>query len=956
LSRLGRVLRVQPGEGRTVGLVLAMMFVTVAGQTIGESGVSALFFDRVGTSALPLMYLLQGATGLVAMLVLTGSLGHGDRRRTYGGLLLALSAAVVLERGLLIGEQRWVYEVLWLTASLGTLLEAIVVWGTAGLVTDTRRAKRLFPLFGAGSILGAIVGGLLTGPLARAIGAQNLLFVWAAALAGSAALCAAALGTGRKRTVKSVRARRRRVSRVHELSQGLASVRRSPLLMWMMTAAVLFSVLFFSLYLPFAEAASLRFQDPDALAGFLGLFWAAVTGVAFLVAILLTNRLLGWLGAAVLVLVLPVLYAGAFGVLLASSALTTLVVIRFVVNVWLQGVASPSWETLINVVPESRRDQTRAFLNGGPTQVGTAIAGVIQLVGQDVLSARQLAVIGLACAGITIFAVSRIRRSYTGALVDALRSGRPSVFEVGVLEGTPIVLDREGQAMDIALNAACDPDVRIRRLAVEMLAAATGSRARDALLDAARDEDALVRTKAIRGLADHGEMSVVAGALADPDVGVRLAAITELGSRAEASQLDPLLADDDPAVLAAGAVALLGTPSRRQALLVIERLARDDDPGVRVTVVRRLALANEADIQLAAPLTGDPAPSVRAAALVTLGTAGPETVIRPALEALDSADGSVRAVALDLLSDLDLGEHTGTIRALVETRAGLALRDHALAASVPRDGDATALLRDALVDRARRNAMASLSALALVSVDGAAMRQALENLHPNESGQLATALEAMEAAARDPLARSLVALWESSPIAPTHPKDDRWLDEALGDGDPVIRSFAVLVRETKERGDQMASERTSMSPMERVLELQRIPLFAGLSPAELLQVAAIAEERAYADGEVIAEEGEIGEELHIILAGTVQVVRQEDGSAVPVAQRVPGDVVGEMSIISRAPRVASLVVEGDVRTITIGRREFESMIAERPDVALAVMRVLAERLGAVTADRARRTG
>ena len=60
------MLRVQPGEGRTVALVVTLMFVTVAGQTIGESGVGALFFDRVGTSALPLMYLLQGATGLAA--------------------------------------------------------------------------------------------------------------------------------------------------------------------------------------------------------------------------------------------------------------------------------------------------------------------------------------------------------------------------------------------------------------------------------------------------------------------------------------------------------------------------------------------------------------------------------------------------------------------------------------------------------------------------------------------------------------------------------------------------------------------------------------------------------------------------------------------------------------------------------------------------------------------------
>jgi len=60
----------------------------------------------------------------------------------------------------------------------------VYLWGTAGLVTDTRRAKRLFPLFGAGGILGAVVGGLVTRPLASAIGAENLLVVWAVALTG----------------------------------------------------------------------------------------------------------------------------------------------------------------------------------------------------------------------------------------------------------------------------------------------------------------------------------------------------------------------------------------------------------------------------------------------------------------------------------------------------------------------------------------------------------------------------------------------------------------------------------------------------------------------------------------------------------------------------------------------------------------------------------------------------
>jgi CRP-like cAMP-binding protein len=136
--------------------------------------------------------------------------------------------------------------------------------------------------------------------------------------------------------------------------------------------------------------------------------------------------------------------------------------------------------------------------------------------------------------------------------------------------------------------------------------------------------------------------------------------------------------------------------------------------------------------------------------------------------------------------------------------------------------------------------------------------------------------------------------------------------------------------------------------MERVLALRRVPLFAGLSPAELQSAAAIADERSFADGEVIADQGELGDELHVILAGSVVVLRGEAGTGTAIAHRGPGDVVGEMSIITRGPRVASLVAEGDVRTLRIGHREFESMIRERPDVALAVMRELADRLGAMT--------
>ena len=138
----------------------------------------------------------------------------------------------------------------------------------------------------------------------------------------------------------------------------------------------------------------------------------------------------------------------------------------------------------------------------------------------------------------------------------------------------------------------------------------------------------------------------------------------------------------------------------------------------------------------------------------------------------------------------------------------------------------------------------------------------------------------------------------------------------------------------------MVRERAAMPLMERVLFLRNVPLFDALAPADLHAIAGVAEEHTVTDGELLALEGEMGDEMHIVVSGTVRV---ESGGE-EIAWRGPGEVVGEMSIITRDPRVASLVAEGDVHAIRIGRREFEGMIHDRPGIAIGVMRVLAGRL------------
>jgi CRP-like cAMP-binding protein len=894
------------------------------------------------------MYLAQGVTGLVAMLVLTGSLARFDRRRAYIVMPALLAVVVVVERAIVATDVHWIYRALWLTVAVASLVQSVYLWGAAGAVTDTRRAKRLFPLFGSGAILGSVVGGLLTGPLAGAIGVRNLLLVWAACLVGACVLGAGVLGVRRRERIVRRRARRR-ASALRDITEALSFVRRSPLLMWMTAAGVLFSVLFYSLFLPFAQAATARYPDPEALAGFLGVFGAAATIVAFVISILFANRLLAWLGASAVILALPVLYGGSFGILLASSAFTTLVVTRGVVMVWLQGVASPAWETLVNVVPEARRDQVRAFISGGPSQTGTAIAGVLTLVGQQALTARQLSIIGLAVAVLTIWATWRIRRSYTGALVDALRAGRPSVFEGRPVQGTPVVLKLDAAAIGLALEASRDADPRVRRLGVEMLAAGDDPRVRAELEDRTKDVDAMVRALAIDGLSrsEAVDGSILTRALGDEAAGVRLAAVEAIadGSRAlqREERLRPLEADPDPVVAAAVAVALLGGPSRPGAVESIRRLLSDQQADVRVAAVRRLRAASRDDvITLALPMLHDPSPVVRTEVLRTLASAAPEAALAPALGVLEGQDASLREAALDVLGGLDLRAHAPVIDRLARERSSLARHDLMLATAIPSDGAEAELLRSAFLERGRSHAVVALSAVSLVSRDGDAMRAALDNLRGTDPGQLANALETLEATEHRSLAIPLLPLWERTANT-TAPRDD-WLELVAEDPDPLIRSCVELVRTTDQRGGTMGRSRTSMSPMERVLALRTIPLFQELSTADLRRLADLAEERSFADGEVISSEGEVGDELHLVLAGTVGVTRGGTGSASTVARRGPGEVVGEMSIITRKPRVASLIAEGDVRTIRIGRQEFESMIRERPDVSLAMMRVLAERL------------
>jgi CRP-like cAMP-binding protein len=122
-------------------------------------------------------------------------------------------------------------------------------------------------------------------------------------------------------------------------------------------------------------------------------------------------------------------------------------------------------------------------------------------------------------------------------------------------------------------------------------------------------------------------------------------------------------------------------------------------------------------------------------------------------------------------------------------------------------------------------------------------------------------------------------------------------------------------------------------------------LFVELSPDDLKGIAAITGEQVFSDGEIISEQGEMGDEMYIIVSGEVRVIVEGEGqSQQEIVRRQTGEIVGEMSILDQSPRMASLVAAGDVRVLCIAQPDFEEILRLRPETSLAVMRVLCDRL------------
>ena len=112
----------------------------------------------------------------------------------------------------------------------------------------------------------------------------------------------------------------------------------------------------------------------------------------------------------------------------------------------------------------------------------------------------------------------------------------------------------------------------------------------------------------------------------------------------------------------------------------------------------------------------------------------------------------------------------------------------------------------------------------------------------------------------------------------------------------------------------------TLGDLETMMLLRRVPLFDGLEPEDLQRIAMTSVEHVYPADEALVREGDVGDELIVIVEGSVRVVRVEpDGTERLIRRYEAGDHIGELAVLREAPRAATVIAEGDgVRGLVIG--------------------------------------
>lgn len=284
----------------------------------------------------------------------------------------------------------WVGRAFFIWTSVFNLFVVSVFWMLMVDIFDTGQAKRLFGILSAAASIGAILGSSIAAFVSTGWSHASLL-------AGAAALLGLAIVAVRQ-VFRLLRDRPRRDHAAIEREQigggiwaGLTHVARSPYLLNIGLYILLYAITSTFLYFQQSSIAQSAFATSGERRAFFAQVDLAVNVLTLLVQVLLTGRILQWLGIAKSAAFLPVLTIAGFGIFAAAPVVAVLVAFQVARRVGNFGLSRPTREVLFTVV--SREDKYKAK---------SVVDTVVYRLGDQVGSWSYALVSGLGATGVSL--------------------------------------------------------------------------------------------------------------------------------------------------------------------------------------------------------------------------------------------------------------------------------------------------------------------------------------------------------------------------------------------------------------------------------------------------------------------------------------------------------------------------------------------------------------------------
>ena len=660
VKRVRRLLDVRAGEGLPVLLTFLYIWIVVASFVLAKPIRSGLFLGE--HEAYDLVYVYAAVPLVLSLFVplYTRVAARFGARSVTIATLIGFSANVVVFWYLFrFRPFALLPHVFFVWVSCYGVIAPVQAWSFANSLFDTRQAKRLFGLVGAGASLGAMTAGalarLLVGPVG---GAVNLLLVLALLIAVAAAIVLAA-----KLTIRRTAAGRggRPISR--PFSRTWHQIAATPYLR--LLAGIVFTVAIATQWtsLQLGVVAKRHFAaNASEITEFYGAFSFFTGLISFVLQLAVTGRLLRTWGVSAAVLLLPLALAtGNMLILLAPVFFTVLLTygldqgLRFSID-------KAGYELLYLPISPGDRGSVKNAIDivisriadgAGAVLLGLATKGFFALPGLN-LDVRGIAALNLVTVSVWLGLAWRVRLEYIRTIQDSIRRHR-----LDVERGTAAVNERA--AAEVLAGKLAADDLSEVRYALDLIEGQQSRRWLPALRLLLEHEDADVRRRALALLNAAGDEQVtdrIRQMLRDPEIKVRTEALLFLSRH---SGIDPLrqmqeLGDVEDFSIRAGTAAFLAAPGPAQNLpaarLIIEamagapgadgrrdraeaaRLIGDLQEGDYTDVLRRLVMDGDAEVAREA---------LRASHGADAETIAP--AIMPALARADVADEAIEALA-----------------------------------------------------------------------------------------------------------------------------------------------------------------------------------------------------------------------------------------------------------------------------------------------------------------------